>query len=143
MCSPPRVAWCRSPEPISLSGMHAARIRKWIWSEYHGRALPRLPLVHRPSAQEQGCTAGRGLRRIFVAVIDGSAAGRVDQMHTAARKTSQGLIALLLRLVRLVGEPALHTQAGLWAAVKECSHCIVWKAAETGTAQVPRSCIGS
>jgi hypothetical protein len=50
---------------------------------------------------------------------------------------------LLLRLVRLVGEPALHTQAGLWAAVKECSHCIVWKAAETGTAQVPRSCIGS
>ena len=80
---------------------------------------------YRSFAQERGCTAGCGSRRISVAVIDGSAAGRVDQMHAAARKTGHGLIALLLRLVRLVGDPALHTQAGLRAAVKECSHGLI------------------
>jgi len=67
-------------------------------------------------------TAGCGSRRISVAVIDGSAAGRVDQMHAAARKTSHGLIGLLPRLRRFVGDPALHPQAGPRAAVKECSH---------------------
>ena len=79
---------------------------------------------YRSFAQERGYTAGCGSRRIF-AVIDGSAAGGVDQMHAAARKTRHGLIALLLRLVRLVGDPALHTQAGLGAAVKECSHGLI------------------
>jgi hypothetical protein len=29
---------------------------------------------------------------------------------------------LFFRLVRIIGDPALHAQAGLGAAVKECSH---------------------
>jgi hypothetical protein len=32
---------------------------------------------------------------------------------------------LLFRLVRIVGDPALYTQAGLGAAVKKCSHRLI------------------
>ena len=46
-------------------------------------------------------------------------------MHAAARKALHGLIALLFRLVRVVGDPALHAQAGLGAAVKKCSHRLI------------------
>jgi len=53
------------------------------------------------------------------------AAGRVDQMHAAARKARHGLIALLFQLVRFVGDPALYAQAGLGAAVKKSSHRLI------------------
>ena len=46
-------------------------------------------------------------------------------MHAAARKARHGLIALLFRLVRIVGDPALYAQAGPGAAVKKCSHRLI------------------
>jgi hypothetical protein len=59
-------------------------------------------------------------------------------MYSTACKATHGFIILLRRLVRLVGDPALHA-----APVKECVHYHRIEAAETGTAQVPRSCNGS
>ena len=43
-------------------------------------------------------------------------------MYSAACDAIHGLIILLVRPVWIVGYPALHTQAGLGAAVKECCH---------------------
>jgi hypothetical protein len=73
---------------------------------------------------ESGGGARLSLRILFV-VIDGFAAGRIDQMHAAARKTSHGFITLLLRVIPIIGSPALHAQAGPGAAVKECSHGLI------------------
>ena len=56
-------------------------------------------------------------RRISIDVIDGSAAGRIDQMHPAACETGDGLVALLVRLLRVIGDPALYAQAGFGAAM--------------------------
>jgi hypothetical protein len=64
-------------------------------------------------------------RRISIDVIDGSAAGRIDQMHPAASETRDGLIALLVWLLQVIGDPALYAQAGLGAAVKECDHGLI------------------
>jgi hypothetical protein len=64
-------------------------------------------------------------RRISVDVIDGSAAGRIDQMQPATCETGDRLIALFVRLLRVIGDPALYAQAGLGAAVKECDHGLI------------------
>jgi len=48
-------------------------------------------------------------------------------MYTAACETSHGLVALLFKLPRIVGDPALHGQASLGAAVKECCHDLIAK----------------
>src|SRR5262249_46192281 len=137
MCSPPRVAWCRSPEPISLSGMHAVRIRKSILSEYHGHAPAELSA--RPSLRTR--MHGRlHSGQISVAVVDGSAARRIDKMDAASRNARHGLIALLFGMVRIVGDPALYTQAGLGAAVKKCSHRLI---VESDRDRKPRRCLGA
>ena len=46
-------------------------------------------------------------------------------MHAAAGETSHGFITLLLRVTAIIGDPALHAQAGLGAAVKECNHGLI------------------
>jgi hypothetical protein len=46
-------------------------------------------------------------------------------MHGAARKTSHGFITLLLRAIPIIGDSALHAQAGLGAAVKERRHGLI------------------
>jgi len=56
-----------------------------------------------------------------IAVLaDRSSAGWIDEMHPTAGKAIHGFIILLPRLARLIGDPALHAQAGLGAAVKKC-----------------------
>ena len=64
-------------------------------------------------------------RRRSVFVIDGFAAGRIDQMHAAARGTSQRFITLLLRLAGMIGHPALDPQASFGAAIQECRHGLI------------------
>ena len=55
---------------------------------------------------------------IFAIVGEGFAGGRVDEMLSAARKAIHQLIVLAM-LCRFVGQPALHAQAGIGAAVKK------------------------
>jgi hypothetical protein len=64
-------------------------------------------------------------------------------MHAAACEAGDGLIALLVRLLRVIGDPALYAQAGLGAAVKECDHGLIMENGRTRIVQVPRSCDGS
>jgi hypothetical protein len=46
-------------------------------------------------------------------------------MQSAAGEAVHRFIPLLLRLGRIIGDPALHAEAGLGAAVKECSHDLI------------------
>jgi hypothetical protein len=55
-------------------------------------------------------------------------------MHSTASKAIHGFIILPLRQDRLVGDPALHPQAGLGAAVKERGHYIVLKSRDRNRA---------
>jgi hypothetical protein len=59
----------------------------------------------------------------MVVLVNRFSTGWVDEMHSTACQAIHGFIILLLRLDRLVGDPALHAQAGLGAAEKKCSHC--------------------
>ncbi len=89
-------------------------------SEYHGRA--EVPLALRISLVHLRTKMRCNSRRISVSFVDGSAAGRVDQMYAATGQARHRLIALPLRLVRIIGDPALHAQPGFGAAEKECNH---------------------
>ncbi len=51
-------------------------------------------------------------------------------MHHAAGETGDGLIALLVWLLRIIGDPALYAQAGLGAAVKECDHGLTMESSQ-------------
>ena len=61
----------------------------------------------------------------FVNLADRFSADWIDEMHPTACKAIHGFIILLLRPGRLIGDPALHTLAGLGAAVKECDHGLI------------------
>jgi hypothetical protein len=79
-------------------------------------------------------------RRLSVFVIDGFAAGRIDQMHAAARETSHGFITLLLRLAGMIGHPALDPKASLGASVQERRHSLVM---EKRPRPEPHRCLGT
>jgi hypothetical protein len=64
-------------------------------------------------------------------------------MHAAACETGDSLITLIVRLLRVIGYPALYAQAGLGAAVKECDHGLIMESGRDRIVQVPRSCDGS
>jgi hypothetical protein len=66
-------------------------------------------------------------RRLSIFLINGLAVNGVNKMHAAARGADHRFIALLLRSSRMIGDPALDPQAGLGAAVQECSHSFIMK----------------
>jgi hypothetical protein len=84
-----------------------------------GRSNGRAPLEMKDAADLKEGVLGGGL---FVSLADDPAGCRIDQMNLRAGQAGYGFIGLGTVIGRFVGDPALHLQAGIGAAVEERCH---------------------
>ncbi len=110
----------RPPRPLSWAAIVVVEPTVRWCGQPHRRNPPRLILAEqlgRRAAARRALVLAASVS-IFAIVGEGFAGGRVDEMLSAARKAIHQLIVLAM-LCRFIGQPALHAQAGIGAAVKK------------------------